>query len=260
MNTLKLGSTDPMVKYLQRYLAKVGYSKVTETGIYDEGMVKTVSDYQAKMKLGVDGKAGRKTMESLLKQFKGLTDSDITEMANELKIEKPAIQAIYTVESGGFGFLPDGRPKVLFEGHVFWKLLDRKGYNPEEMAEEYPDLIYKSWTREHYLRGMEEWMRLGRARLIDNDAGVMSASFGTFQIMGVNYKLCGYTNVDDFLNNQFNNEVDHLRDLGNFIKNKGLLEHLQNKEWAKFARGYNGPAYKKNKYDEKLEAAFEKYS
>jgi hypothetical protein len=34
---------------------------------------------------------------------------------------------------------------------------------------------------------------------------------------------------------------------------------LENLDWAKFARGYNGAGYKQNKYDEKLAAAYKKY-
>jgi hypothetical protein len=107
---------------------------------------------------------------------------------------------------------------------------------------------------------MDEWTRLDRARAIDNEAAISSASYGTFQIMGLNYKLCGYNNVLEFYDNQFKKEVDHLRDLANFVTKRGLLVHLQNQDWAKFAEGYNGPAYKQNRYDEKLAAAFGKHS
>jgi hypothetical protein len=31
-----------------------------------------------------------------------------------------------------------------------------------------------------------------------------------------------------------------------------------NKDWAKFARGYNGPGYAQNAYDVKLAQAYEK--
>ena len=35
---------------------------------------------------------------------------------------------------------------------------------------------------------------------------------------------------------------------------------LKAKDWANFARGYNGPAYAKNRYDVKLAAAYAKFS
>jgi hypothetical protein len=37
------------------------------------------------------------------------------------------------------------------------------------------------------------------------------------------------------------------------------VQYLRDKDWAGFARRYNGPAYAENKYDEKLSAAYEKF-
>jgi hypothetical protein len=48
--------------------------------------------------------------------------------------------------------------------------------------------------------------------------------------------------------------------MANFIKSAGLLDNLQEKDWAGFARGYNGPGYAKNSYDVKLELAYMKYA
>lgn len=39
-----------------------------------------------------------------------------------------------------------------------------------------------------------------------------------------------------------------------------LTSHIVNKQWAEFAKGYNGSAYKENKYDTKLEMAYQKYA
>jgi N-acetylmuramidase len=36
-----------------------------------------------------------------------------------------------------------------------------------------------------------------------------------------------------------------------------LRELLPAKDWEKFARAYNGPSYRANKYDIKLQAAYE---
>ena len=43
------------------------------------------------------------------------------------------------------------------------------------------------------------------------------------------------------------------------IRTGGMLPALQQKDWASFAKRYNGPAYAQNKYDEKLAAAYKKY-
>jgi len=39
-----------------------------------------------------------------------------------------------------------------------------------------------------------------------------------------------------------------------------LVNALQNKDWAKFAQGYNGSGYKANRYDEKILNAYKKFS
>lgn len=35
---------------------------------------------------------------------------------------------------------------------------------------------------------------------------------------------------------------------------------LKNKDWAAFAKGYNGPEYAVNKYDVKMKDAYERYA
>jgi hypothetical protein len=46
---------------------------------------------------------------------------------------------------------------------------------------------------------------------------------------------------------------------GRFLLKNKLLDLLRKKQWASFARKYNGPAYQTNKYDVKLEKAYLKY-
>ena len=79
---------------------------------------------------------------------------------------------------------------------------------------------------------------------------------GLFQIMGFNYRECGFTSVQEFVNVMCTSEGEHLRAFVNFINSQGFAKFLKNKEWSNFARGYNGPDYAENKYDEKLAAAY----
>jgi hypothetical protein len=39
----------------------------------------------------------------------------------------------------------------------------------------------------------------------------------------------------------------------------GLMPAIRARNWAAFARGYNGPAYAKNRYDQKLAVAYAKH-
>jgi uncharacterized protein with von Willebrand factor type A (vWA) domain len=45
-----------------------------------------------------------------------------------------------------------------------------------------------------------------------------------------------------------------------FVKSAGLDGFLRAKNWARFARGYNGADYEKNHYDSKLSVAYKQHS
>lgn len=48
-----------------------------------------------------------------------LSWQEIVAAAAQINIEPCALQAVCNVESSGSGFLSSGRPKILFEGHIF---------------------------------------------------------------------------------------------------------------------------------------------
>lgn len=57
-----------------------------------------------------------------------LTDADFASAARTLRVSVPAIKAVAQVESPRGGFLPDGRPTLLFEAHIFGRLTGHR-YN-----------------------------------------------------------------------------------------------------------------------------------
>lgn len=177
-----------------------------------------------------------------------LTGGAIEQAANEIGCPVAAIQAVMDVESRG-GFLPDGRPKILFERAIFCRLTKGK-YNQSD-----PDI---SATRSGgYKGGSAEYDRLSRAMGLDRDAALRSTSWGAFQIMGENFKMCGYSNVEDFVKAMVAGEPEQLDAFVQFVKKSGFSDELARLDWAGFARGYNGPAYKANRYDAKLAAAYQ---
>ena len=139
----------------------------------------------------------------------------------------------------------------MFERHIFHRMLKQKGITCD-------DTSICSTRTGGYLGGSKEHDRLEKAVKIDREAALQSASWGMFQVMAFNWKLCGYTSLQDFINAAYRSEADHLNMFVGFIKaNRTLLEAVRNKNWDIAARIYNGPGYKKNAYDVKLARAYD---
>lgn len=174
-----------------------------------------------------------------------------------------AVKAVAEVESGGNGFLPTGEPTILFEPHIFWKQLRVMNINPHTILArnpEYSDILYPVWGSKPYGKMSTQHAKLVRASAINREAALKSASWGKFQIMGFNYKTCGCVTLQEFINEMYRSEDDHLERFTAYIKASRLDDELINLDWKGFARGYNGPAYTKNRYDVKLRNAYLKFS
>lgn len=180
-----------------------------------------------------------------------LVAADYARAALLLGCEAAAVRAVASVESSSSGFLKDGRPKILFEAHIFSRLTGHK------FDERSPDISSRVWDAALYRGGEAEHDRLARASLLDKAAALQSASWGKFQIMGFNWNRCGFSALQDFVDAMFRSESDQLTAFCHFIKSMGLDDELRLRDWPAFARGYNGPAYAKNRYDAKLAQAFE---
>ena len=191
-----------------------------------------------------------------------LIDEDFTQVAELLGCEPAALKAVQQVETGGRGgFFSPGRPAILFEGHIFWTQLKKRGSNPEDYVKGNENILYPKWEKGHYKGGIGEYDRLEQARKINREAADASASWGMFQIMGFNYAACGEESIESFVRSMCESEFKQLLLTANFIKkNSQMLQALQARDWAVFAKCYNGPAYAQNRYDVKLEAAYQKYS
>lgn len=187
-----------------------------------------------------------------------ITWNDISAAAKELQVEPCAIYAVCRVESLGAGFLKSGKPKILFEGHIFWKRLKKHGLDPQQFAAANPSILYPKWERAHYKGGEAEHGRLEAACAIHRRAALESASWGMFQIMGFNHPACGYDDVEDFVADQCDCAATHLKAFCRLLHLNGWHEKLRNLDWAAFARLYNGPGYAQNQYDKKLAAAYAK--
>lgn len=191
-----------------------------------------------------------------------LTDARIAEIARENGIHPAALLAVKLVESGTkSGFLDSGKPQILFEGHVFYKYLKAnvKSLDMNKLCAQYPNIVYPKWNKSKYLGGEKEWTRLEQARQINVKYANYAASWGMFQVMGFNYKTCGCKTINEFVEKMCASQEQQLLLTLNFLKNSNLIVLLQKRQWATFAKGYNGPGFAQNKYHIKLQAAYNNY-
>lgn len=189
-----------------------------------------------------------------------VSERDFEKMAHELGIEKAALKAVVEVEcSNKGGFLRDGRPRILFEGHIFWQRLRKRGIDPEALAAQHPDIVYPKWVRTHYKGGAGEWERFARAEKIHPVAAIESASWGMFQIMGFHWATCGCSSAEEFRGLMERSEADQMRLSLHFMQKTGIAKWLKTKDWATFALRYNGSGYRANRYDTRLAEAYERF-
>jgi N-acetylmuramidase-like protein len=180
-------------------------------------------------------------------------------LSQRLGVEEPTLKAVAEVESAGSGFAPppSEEPKILFEGHAFHRLT--QGRYSSDPANR--DISYPKWTKQFYAKTQTgEWDRLTRARALDRDAAHQAASWGAFQIMGFNYGLCGFSNVESFVAAQRAGADEQLDAFAQFIARESFLAALRTHDWKTFAAKYNGPGYAQNQYDTRLAAAFARHS
>lgn len=190
-----------------------------------------------------------------------LTNQMIAEIAIKNQIDPAALLAVREVESNGSGFFPTGKPKILFEGHIFYRFIS-KSVKPDSLnnlMSKHPNIIYQRWDRSKYFGGDREYIRLNEAIQINRNYALQSTSWGMFQIMGSNYRTCCCKDVEEFVGKMKKSEEDQLILAINFLKTNKLIPLLNQHNWASFARAYNGPGYASNKYDLKLSKAFLKY-
>lgn len=187
---------------------------------------------------------------------RSIPDAAWHDLAQALAVEEAALRAVAQVESSGSGFLPPPSelPKILFEGHAFHRLTQGR------FDADHPTLSYPKWTKKYYSGGTGEWERLNAACALDRAAALQAASWGAFQIMGFNYALCGFADVEAFVARQKSGAAEQLESFAHFISRQVFLTALRARDWAKFASFYNGAGYAANKYDQKMAAAYLSFS
>lgn len=191
-----------------------------------------------------------------------LTNEMIVALANDLGLEPALLKAVQLVEGAGRdGFLVDGRPQILFEGHIMYKEVHKK-FPDRDLAylcKRYSTIFFPKWDKSKYLGGVHEYKRLELAKEIDEECALKSASWGMFQIMGFNHLYCGCKDVFEFVKKMQESHESQLKFMYYYMNNTSCLKNLKEHDWAGFARKYNGPGYAENAYDQKLKNAYENF-
>ena len=186
-----------------------------------------------------------------------LTKNDFQRLEKLSGLPEDVIRTVMAVEAGGSGFTEyngEKKPKILFEPHLFHA--NTKGtYDVTS-----PDISKKNWdaTRASGHYNLPQWPTFLKAYALNPDAAIKSTSWGVGQVLGSNYKAAGFSSLKDFMN-AMNDEFKQALAMIKFItSNSKMKEALKNHDWDGFAALYNGPQYKKNKYQDALAAAFKK--
>lgn len=178
-----------------------------------------------------------------------LTENGIGGAGELLSVAAPEIWTILRVETSGCGYLADRRPAILFERHHFSRLTGG-AYDAG-----HPDISNPS-AGGYGAGGPHQYDRLAQAMALDEQAALMSASWGIGQVMGENCTLVGYSDVASMVTAMVGSEDNQLSAVANFIMASNLASALGSHDWARFARGYNGPNYAVNNYDTNLADAY----
>jgi hypothetical protein len=172
----------------------------------------------------------------------------------ELGCERAAIQAVAQVESGRLGpFDPaTGRMIILFEPHHFSSRSNRV------FDQTHPHISYRRWGQRPYPNSQaDRYAQLREAHALDPAAALKSASWGRFQIMGFNHRMCGHATVEAFVTDLAQSDARHLAAFVRFIlADRVLLNAIRSKNWALFAEKYNGPRYAEHDYHGKMARAY----
>jgi hypothetical protein len=180
-----------------------------------------------------------------------LSPAGFGQVAVSLNVKAPEIWAVFAVETSGCGFLPDRRPTILYERHIFSRLTGGQ-FDDGDISSPTPGGYGPS--------GAHQYDRLSRAMALNPDAALQSASWGLGQIMGENFGMAGFGNVETMVSAMCDSEDNQLLAFAAFLKSSKLDVALQSQDWTTFARGYNGPNFAQNHYDANLRGEFQKFS
>ncbi|MDE6510891.1 MAG: N-acetylmuramidase family protein [Muribaculaceae bacterium] len=184
-------------------------------------------------------------------KYETLTEEDFKSVAEELGVEVAAIKAVVKIEAGPKlqGFWAPGVPVANYVQSLYNK------YSAKTKGRKVDAKVPSGLSG----YALKEWTSLTNARKKNADAADMGTYWGMFQIGGFNYKLCGCKSVQEMVEKVCESEFSQLEMFAVFIRNSGMLDALRKKDWAAFARKYNGPSYAKRGYHTRMAKEYANY-
>jgi hypothetical protein len=184
---------------------------------------------------------------------------EIVQIAVLNKIDSAALRAVLAVETNGAGFDVKKRLVILPEPHIFYDRLSNIKQREQAVDE---GLAYLKWGTKPYDKTQDlRYARLDRMMKINAEVALKSVSWGLPQMMGFNHAAAGFPqSVVPMIETYKLSEIEQIESMIDFIRHNGLIRHLQNLDWARFAKGYNGPGYEKNEYDKKLARYYKQFN
>jgi hypothetical protein len=180
--------------------------------------------------------------------------------ATAIGVEPAALLAVIELESAGVVTARIGdrdEPLIRFEGHYFDRRLKGAALERarrEGLADPRAGAVTNPSTQ------IARWRLLNRAIEIDAVAALESCSWGVGQVMGAHWQWLGYDRVEKLVNTARSGVAGQIGLMALYILKADLAGALRRRDWAAFARGYNGPGFAKNGYHTKLAAAYRRHS
>jgi hypothetical protein len=180
----------------------------------------------------------------------------ITTTAETMGIPRAALAAVVKLESRGSGFSSRNgdRVTIRFENHVFWSRWGKCHSTQYDMHFDF-DSNHKTrhkingitseegWIPFPHTSQAQDWEVFNFARHLNEDAAIMSTSFGAGQVMGFNYEKVGYNTPVEFFTAVSTSLEAHLRAMAEYIRNtEACFDAVQTVpiDFIAFGVGYNG--------------------
>lgn len=192
------------------------------------------------------------------KKGKELLTEEITEIANTLKISPDVFLALIKTETKQKSFLPDGRPSIIFQGHRFWKELQKRNIDPLPLAEKYPEIIYQNYNRKFIREGEKEYDRLEKAKAIHKEAAYLSTQWGMFALSGNNFKEFGFNSVNEMVHHFYKTENEQLTAFVNLLKSKQAIDDIRKSDWMAYGKKIHGKNFNVEKFGKIFEENLQK--